>query len=131
MGIGFSNDIELVNIILTCIADNQRYLVKDPEITNLVYSLVWAKIKTEPRILTSNMLHFLALKLLNLNQTLMVNIGNYSFNRQFPAVSYSNIWRLNDRLCNSYTRINFVCGFNVNNNLYFDSRLYYSLFQLL
>lgn len=76
IGLEFSDDTELANVILTCIADNERYLVKDPEIIKIVFNLVKAKIKDESLVLTPNMLRFLALKLINNDQTLMVKIGN-------------------------------------------------------
>ena len=72
----FSDDTELVHTILTCIADNERYLVKDPEIIKMVFDLVEAKIKNESLVLTPNMLRFLALKLINNDQPFIVKIGN-------------------------------------------------------
>ena len=76
IGLEFSDDTELAHIILTCIADNERYLVKDPKIIKVVFGLVKAKIKNESLVLTPNMLRFLALKLINNDQTLLVKIGN-------------------------------------------------------
>jgi len=76
VGLEFSDDTELAYTILTCIADNERYLVKDPEIIEMVFNLVKAKIKNESLVLTPNMLRFLALKLINNDQTLIVKIGN-------------------------------------------------------
>ena len=61
----FSDDTELVHTILTCIADNERYLVKDPKIIKMVFDLVKAKIKNESLILTPYIMRFLALKLIN------------------------------------------------------------------
>ena len=76
IGLEFSDDTELAHTILACIADNERYLVKDPEITKIVFALVKAKIKKESLVLTPNMMRFLALKLINNDQTLIVKIGN-------------------------------------------------------
>lgn len=76
LGLEISDDTELANTILTCIADNERYLVKDPEIIKMVFNLVKAKIKNESLVLTPNMMRFLALKLINNDQTLTVKIGN-------------------------------------------------------
>ena len=76
LGLEFADDTELAYTILTCIADNERYLVKDPEIIKMVFNLVKAKIKNESLILSPNMLRFLALKLINNDQTLIVKIGN-------------------------------------------------------
>ena len=76
IGLEFSDDTELAFTILSCIADNERYLVKDPEIIEVVFALVKAKIKKESLVLTPNMMRFLALKLINHDQTLIVKIGN-------------------------------------------------------
>ena len=76
IGLEFSDDTELAHAILTCIADNERYLVKDPEIIKMIFDLVKAKIKNESLVLSPNMLRFLALKLINNDQTLIVKIGN-------------------------------------------------------
>ena len=76
IGLEFSDDTELAFTILSCIADNERYLVKDPEIIKVVFALVKSKIKNESLVLTPNMMRFLALKLINNDQTLIVKIGN-------------------------------------------------------
>jgi len=76
LGVEFWDDTELAHTILACIADNQRYLVKDPELIKIVFALVKAKIKDESLIITPNMMRFLALRLINNNQTLIVKIGN-------------------------------------------------------
>nr|YP_010471962.1 hypothetical protein N4L39_pgp092 [Haslea avium]YP_010472028.1 hypothetical protein N4L39_pgp026 [Haslea avium]UVG41427.1 hypothetical protein [Haslea avium]UVG41493.1 hypothetical protein [Haslea avium] len=76
LGLEFSDDTELANTILSCIDDNERYLVKHPELTKIVFALVKAKIKKESLILTPNMMRFLALKLINNDQTVIVKIGN-------------------------------------------------------
>lgn len=72
----FSEDTELAFTILSCIAENERYLVKDPRIIEVIFALVKAKIKDESLILTPNLMRFLALKLINPDQTLIVKIGN-------------------------------------------------------
>ena len=41
----FADDTELAHTILACIADNGRYLVKDPETIKIVFNLVKSKIK--------------------------------------------------------------------------------------
>ncbi len=76
VGIELSDDTELAHTILACIADNERYLVKDPQIIKIVFALVKPKIKEESLVLTPNMMRFLALKLINNDQTLIVKIGN-------------------------------------------------------
>ena len=76
IGVEFSDDTELVNTILSCIADNERYLVKDPKLTKIVFALVKAKIKNESLVVTPNMIRFLALKLIKNDQTLIVKVGN-------------------------------------------------------
>ena len=71
-----SNDEELSKIILSCIADNEIYLVKDERIVKLIFNLVKIKIQHESLILTPNMIRFLALKLLNNDLNLFVKMGN-------------------------------------------------------
>ena len=44
------DDMELGLTILSCISDNERYLVKDPKVIRLVFALVKAKIKDESLI---------------------------------------------------------------------------------
>ena len=70
----FSDDTESAHTILASIADNERYLVKDPEIIKIIFDLVKAKIKNESLVLTPNMIRFLALTLINNDQTLVVKI---------------------------------------------------------
>lgn len=94
VGIEFSDDTELAHTILTCIADNERYIVKDPEIIKLIFALVRAKIKNDSLVVTPNMIRFLALKLINNNQTLIVKIGNI-------VISSSNKGRLFTRMAGS------------------------------
>ena len=53
IGLQFSDDTELANTILAYIADNKRYLMKDREITKIVFALVKAKIENQSLILTS------------------------------------------------------------------------------
>lgn len=67
---------KLAITILYYIADNERYLVKDPKIIKLIFGLVKAKIKEEFLVLTPNIMRFLALKLLNNNKSLILKIGN-------------------------------------------------------
>jgi hypothetical protein len=71
-----SDDNELSFAILSCIADNEQYLVKNTKIKNLIFSLVKEKLKNESLVLTPNMIRVLALKLINEDQTLIVKIGN-------------------------------------------------------
>lgn len=77
-GLEFSDDTELSNIILSCISDNERYMVKDPRIRQLVFNLVKAKVKNESLILSPNLIRFLVLNLIRTDpdQTLMGKIGN-------------------------------------------------------
>ena len=77
--------------ILSCISENEKYLVKSREIRELIFKLVKAKIQNESLVLTPNMIRFLALKLLNQDQTLVVKIGNI-------VVSSNNRARLITRL---------------------------------
>ena len=88
----FSDNNELSLTILSCIADNERYLVKDPKLIKLIFNLVKAKVKDESLALTPNMMRFLALKLINNDKPLLVKIGDTLF-------SASNRARLLARLC--------------------------------
>jgi hypothetical protein len=75
MEIEFIDDNELASIILTCIADNELYVVKNPKIVELVFGLVKEKIKNESLIMTPNMMRFLALKLLSNDDSLIIRFG--------------------------------------------------------
>ena len=61
---------------MSCIADNQKYLVKDPELIKAIFGLVKAKIKNESLVLTPNMIRFLALKLIKNDENLLIKIKN-------------------------------------------------------
>lgn len=76
LGLKLSDDTDLAYTILSCISDNERYLVKDPELTKIVFGLVKTKVKNQSLSLTPNLMRFLALKLIKNDQTLMVKIGN-------------------------------------------------------
>ena len=76
IGLEIADDTELGLTILSCISDNEGYLVKDPKIIKLVFGLVKAKIKDESLVITPSMVRFLALKLINNDQSLIVKIGN-------------------------------------------------------
>lgn len=71
IGLKFADDNELNLIILSYICDNENYLVKDPLIKELIFSLVKATLQNESLVLTPNMIRFLALKLINNDQTLL------------------------------------------------------------
>ena len=76
VGLQVSDDKELGELILSCISDNEAYLVKDPKMIKVIFGLVKAKIKNESLVLTPNMIRFLALKLLNSDSGLIAKIGN-------------------------------------------------------
>jgi hypothetical protein len=71
-----SDETELALTILSCIADNERYLVKDPEVRKVIFGLVKEKLKNESLVITPNMMRFLALKLLKNDQSLIAKIGS-------------------------------------------------------
>jgi len=75
-GLELSDNSELALAILSCISDNERYLVKDPIIREIIFNLVKAKIKNESLILTLNMMRFLALRFINNDQTIIVKVRN-------------------------------------------------------
>lgn len=68
LNVDYIDDAELGNIILSCIADGNSYLVIDENIKNLIFNLVKAKVKNESLILTPNFLRYLAVRLINQNQ---------------------------------------------------------------
>jgi hypothetical protein len=86
-----SDDNELSLTILSCISNNEQYLVKITKIKQLIFSLVKTKFEKESLVITPNMFRFLALKLIRQDQTLIVKIGNV-------LVSSSNQVRLLTRL---------------------------------
>ena len=74
--IQFTNENELASVILTCIADNEQYLVKSPKLKELIFKLVRVNIQQESLVMTPNMLRFLALKFINEDQSRIVKIRN-------------------------------------------------------
>lgn len=76
IGLELTDDTELAKILLLYISDNERYLVKDPRIIQIVFNLVKARTKLESLTLTPNMIRFLALNLISNDQTLIVKICN-------------------------------------------------------
>lgn len=65
--------------ILSCIADNEQYLVKNPRIRELIFKLVKEKIKNQALVITPNMFRFLALKLIAEDQSLIIKVENTVF----------------------------------------------------
>lgn len=80
-----SDDDELALTILSCIADEKAYIVLNPKIKELVFTLVKEKIKNQSLVITPNLMRFLALRLLNRDQTLLVKIGNVIFSSSSRA----------------------------------------------
>lgn len=78
IGLQVSDDRELGTLILSCIADDEIYSVKNERVVKVIFDLVQAKIKNESLVLTPNMMRFLALKLLNNNNksSLITKVGN-------------------------------------------------------
>ena len=74
-----SDDTELGFIILSCIADNESYIVKSQKIREVIFRLGKRKIEKDSLVITPNMIRFLALKLINEDQSLIVKIGNIVF----------------------------------------------------
>lgn len=68
-----TDEKELTYTILTCIADDHRYILKDEYLTKVIFSLVQAIVKYQSIIISPNMLRFLALQLLrNKNKNLQI-----------------------------------------------------------
>jgi hypothetical protein len=72
----FSEEAELGRTILSCLADNQNYLVKNPKIKELIFSLVKENIKKESLVITQNMVRFLALQLIKKDKILILKVAN-------------------------------------------------------
>ena len=60
-----NDDTELAFTILSCISDNENYLVKSEAMKEAIFNLVKINIKNESLLLTSNMIRVLALQLIN------------------------------------------------------------------
>lgn len=86
-----SDDTELGFIILSCIADNESYIVKSRKIREVIFRLVKRKLENDSLVISPNMIRFLALKLINEDQSLIVKIGNI-------VLSSSNRIRLMTRI---------------------------------
>jgi hypothetical protein len=97
-----SDNTEIEGIILACISGDESYLVKDTITILTIFNLVKAKINQEFFILTSNMMRFLALSLLNKKQTFIIKIGNI-------VTSSNNRIRFFNRVIKA-TAIDFVGG---------------------
>ena len=70
---------DLEKIILSCIADNESYIVKDEIIIKIIFTLVKSKIQNESLVISSNIIRFLARYLLNNEPGLLARIGNIIF----------------------------------------------------
>ena len=104
IGLQVSNDKELGTLILSCIADDEIYSVKNERVLKAIFDLVQAKIKNESLVLTPNMMRFLALKILNNSNksSLVTKVGNI-------VVLSDNRVRLVNRVVGSAV-IGFVTG---------------------
>lgn len=71
------DDSELGHIILSCIANDEQYLVRDRKLKELLFALVRAKLSNESLIITPNLVRFLALRLIKPNNGLITKIGNF------------------------------------------------------
>jgi hypothetical protein len=102
MEIDFSDDSELASVILSCISDNELYVVKNPKIIELVFDLVKERLTKDSLVLTPNMMRFLALKLLSNDKKLAVRFGNLGVVRFGGIVASSgNVTRLVRRILGS------------------------------
>ena len=70
------NQNELGYIIMSCISDYEQFLVKDPRLNELLFSLIRAKINNESIIIHPNLLRFIATRLINPNTGLITKLGN-------------------------------------------------------
>ncbi len=113
--IKISDEVELAHTILTCIADNEQYLVTSPTIKQLIFNLVKKKIKSESLIITPNLIRLLALRILIKDEPKIIKFRN-------ALVSSSNFARLKIRVIGSST-LSLLC--------YMSSSLTYLVFLIL
>ena len=71
-----SDENELGLTILSCINDNEKYLVTSPRIKELIFRLAKEKIKNQSLVITPNLIRFFALTLVNQEKSLIVKIEN-------------------------------------------------------
>ena len=91
-----TSNSELAYLILTCIADEDSYIVKNKEIAKMIFALVKAKIKNESLIISPNFLRYLA-------KTIVYQESQQSLLMQFKSVMVqtSTLTRLKIRGCGS------------------------------
>lgn len=70
----FFDDTELAYTILTCIANNEHSLLKYPKLAKIIFSLIKDKMKEESLALTPNMIRYLALRLINNNESFIIKV---------------------------------------------------------
>ena len=78
-GLELFDDNELGHIILSCIADEEQYLVRDRKLKQLLFALVRAKLSNKSLIISPNLVRFLALRLIKPNSGIITKIGNFVF----------------------------------------------------
>lgn len=72
----FNDEHELGMIILSCIKDNEKYMVNNNRLKQVIFSLVKEKIQNESLVLTPNMMRFIALRLIDNDTPMVTKIGN-------------------------------------------------------
>jgi hypothetical protein len=74
--LSYFGENELAKAIVTCISDDEQYVVKDMRMKTLIFDLVKRKLKKESIIVTPNMVRFLSLRLIKDEKTLLLQIGD-------------------------------------------------------
>lgn len=64
---------------LTCIADEENYLVKDPKIKQMIFGLVKEKLIDTSVVLTPVMMRYLSSRIINSNQSFFIQVENFIF----------------------------------------------------
>lgn len=85
------NDNEIGYVILSCISDHEQFIVRDPKLNQLIFSLIKAKIKDESIIIHPNLLRFIATRLIKPNTGLIAKIGNLIISSHKSKVAVQTI----------------------------------------
>ena len=70
------SEFSIVKLILSCIATEKSYIVRDLPIIHIIFTLVKAKLQQKFLILSSTLILFITIKLINNEKTLVGKVGN-------------------------------------------------------
>jgi formylmethanofuran dehydrogenase subunit D len=75
LDVQYTDETELGLTILSCIANSEFYVVRDPKIIDLIFGLVKEKVQDQSLIIAPNMIRFMALKLIGNDKTFVTSFG--------------------------------------------------------